>query len=93
VSERQQPECYPAHKNFAPACRPHSRCPECGGCYDCTNQKDDLQRGIFLLDIEHDPAALQALEVYAYAVSKAGDRPLCDELIQKISEVRARRKA
>ena len=54
---------------------------------------EDLKRGVFLLDIEHDPNASQALEAYAYAVSKAGDRPLCDELIQKIHEVRARRKA
>jgi hypothetical protein len=53
----------------------------------------DLKRGIFLLDIEHDPLAAQALEVYAFAASKAGDRPLCDELIQKINKVRARRKA
>lgn len=54
---------------------------------------DDLHRGIFLLDIEHDPAALQALETYAYAVNVQGDRPLCDELMEKISEVKKRRKA
>jgi len=59
----------------------------------CDNWRHGLNRGIFLLDVEHDPAALQALETYAFAVSKAGDRPLCDELIQKINEVRARRKA
>ncbi len=53
----------------------------------------DISRGIFLLDLEHDPAALQALEVYAYAVSKAGDRSLCNHLIEKINEVRARKKA
>ena len=53
----------------------------------------DLRRGIFVLDIEHDHLAAQALEVYAFAASKAGDRPLCDHLIEKIAEVRARRKS
>jgi hypothetical protein len=52
VSEKD-PECYPGHVDFVKCQRPngrgwnlrwgrireveHDRCPECGGCYDCTN--------------------------------------------------------
>lgn len=79
------------------SCQFRSQC-VCGADSTLNEINDLLQRaaapkdrGVFLLDVEHDEAALQALETYAYAVSKAGDRPLCDELIAKINEVRARR--
>ena len=62
-------------------------------CDRCGDQLVEVDRGIFLLDIEHDPAALQALETYAYAVLKSGDRELCDHLIEVIKEVKVRKKA
>jgi len=42
----------------------------------------------FVLDLQHDPLALQALETYAYAAHAAGYGPLADDLIEKIKSLR-----
>lgn len=38
----------------------------------------------FVLDLRHDPLALQALETYAYAAHRHGYGPLADDLLEKV---------